>query len=84
LIMLIRWTLPRFRFDQLMELTWKVFIPLALANVVAVMTVLQFDYLGRGWLLPISIGLFALSAVIAALAKQAEIRRRRRASLATA
>ncbi len=83
LIMLIRWTLPRFRFDQLMELTWKVFIPLALANVVAVMTVLQFG-LGRGSLLPISIGLFALSAVIAALAKQAEIRRRRRASLATA
>ena len=42
LIMLIRWTIPRFRFDQLMELTWKVFIPLSLANVVAVMTVLQF------------------------------------------
>jgi hypothetical protein len=40
--------------------------------------------LRRGWLLPISIGLFALSAVMAALAKQAEIRRRRRASLATA
>jgi NADH-quinone oxidoreductase subunit H len=83
LIMLIRWTLPRFRFDQLMELTWKVFIPLALVNVVAVMSVLQFG-IRRGWLLPISIGLFALSAVIAALAKRAEIRRRRRASLATA
>jgi NADH-quinone oxidoreductase subunit H len=83
LIMLIRWTLPRFRFDQLMELTWKVFIPLSLANVIAVMTVLQFD-LARAWLLPISVGLFALSAVMAALAKQAEIRRRRRASLATA
>jgi NADH-quinone oxidoreductase subunit H len=83
LIMLIRWTLPRFRFDQLMELTWKVFIPLALVNVVAVMSVLQLG-IGRGWLLPISIGLFALSAVIAALAKRADIRRRRRASLATA
>jgi NADH-quinone oxidoreductase subunit H len=83
LIMLIRWTLPRFRFDQLMELTWKVFIPLALATLLAVMTVLQLG-LNRGWLLPISIGLFALSAVIAALAKRADIRRRRRASLATA
>jgi NADH-quinone oxidoreductase subunit H len=83
LIMLIRWTLPRFRFDQLMELTWKVFIPLALANVVAVMSVLQLG-MSPGWLLPISIGLFALSAVIAALAKRADIRRRRRASLATA
>jgi NADH-quinone oxidoreductase subunit H len=81
LIMLIRWTLPRFRFDQLMELTWKVFIPLSLANVVAVMTVLQFGW-NRWWLLPISFGLFALSAAVAALAKRAELNRRRRASLA--
>jgi NADH-quinone oxidoreductase subunit H len=83
LIMLIRWTLPRFRFDQLMELTWKVFIPLALANLLAVMFVKQFG-LSSAWLLLISIALFALSAVIAALAKRADIRRRRRASLATA
>jgi NADH-quinone oxidoreductase subunit H len=83
LIMLIRWTIPRFRFDQLMELTWKVFIPLSLANVLAVMTVLQFEW-NRWWLLPISFGLFALAAVVAALAKRADINRRRRASLAAA
>jgi NADH-quinone oxidoreductase subunit H len=81
LIMLIRWTIPRFRFDQLMELTWKVFIPLALANLVAVMTVMQFD-VPRGWLFPISIALFAASGALGTLAKRAEINRRRRASLA--
>jgi NADH-quinone oxidoreductase subunit H len=81
LIMLIRWTIPRFRFDQLMELTWKVFLPLALANIVAVMTVLQFG-LNRWWLLPTSILLFIVFGVFTTRAKHMEINRRRRQSLA--
>ncbi|MEI8212773.1 MAG: NADH-quinone oxidoreductase subunit NuoH [Planctomycetota bacterium] len=41
-IMLLRWALPRFRFDQLMGLAWKGLIPLGLANLLGVAIVLTF------------------------------------------
>jgi len=31
----VRWMMPRFRYDQLMDLGWRRFIPLALANILA-------------------------------------------------
>ena len=32
--MWVRWTIPRFRYDQLMRLGWKMLIPLAIANII--------------------------------------------------
>jgi NADH-quinone oxidoreductase subunit H len=38
----VRWTIPRFRFDQLMRLAWKNLIPLGLINLVITALVLYF------------------------------------------
>ena len=64
LIQLIRWTIPRFRFDQLMGLAWKVLIPLATANVLIVMCVLEFG-VDQMWLFPLSMALFVAAGLIA-------------------
>jgi NADH-quinone oxidoreductase subunit H len=70
LYMLIRWTIPRFRFDQLMSLAWKVFIPLGLINLVCVMVVMELQLLGLHWskwvLLPVSLVLLVGAALLSA------------------
>jgi NADH-quinone oxidoreductase subunit H len=40
--MWIRWTVPRFRYDQLMNLGWKILIPLSLANIALTGGVMMF------------------------------------------
>jgi NADH-quinone oxidoreductase subunit H len=67
LIMLIRWTLPRFRFDQLMVLAWQGLVPLAFINILLVMTAKQFGW--PLWVLSVAsialfVGAVALNGVI--------------------
>jgi NADH-quinone oxidoreductase subunit H len=63
LYLLIRWTIPRFRFDQLMTLAWKTMIPLALANLVGAMAVRQYGL--SPWVMTlVSLGLFVLAGAI--------------------
>lgn len=63
LIMLLRWCLPRFRFDQLMGLCWKTLIPLSLANMVCVMVVREFE-LSWFWLPVSSLLLFCTAGYL--------------------
>ena len=44
----VRWMWPRFRYDQLMNLGWRIFIPLALANIPANAVWLWFQQI-MGW-----------------------------------
>lgn len=47
LFMWVRWTIPRFRYDQLMRLGWKILIPLALFNMLVTGALILFKQ--NGW-----------------------------------
>ncbi|MCC7086707.1 MAG: NADH-quinone oxidoreductase subunit NuoH [Pirellulales bacterium] len=41
--MLVRWTWPRFRFDQLMAMAWKVMVPLGLVNLIVMAVLVEYQ-----------------------------------------
>jgi NADH-quinone oxidoreductase subunit H len=45
--MWVRWTIPRFRYDQLMKLGWKTLIPLAILNMLVTGFVVLYKQLGH-------------------------------------
>jgi NADH-quinone oxidoreductase subunit H len=68
LYQLVRWTIPRFRFDQLMNLAWKVMIPLSILHLLGAMLVRQFGW--SNWVLTvISVGLFVAAGVVGVVIK---------------
>ncbi len=65
LYMVIRWTLPRFRYDQLMRFAWKSLVPMCLALVVLQVAILYLGW-SQWWALPGNVLIVIVGAFVGA------------------
>lgn len=62
-IIQLRWTLPRFRFDQLMGLAWKGMIPVGVMHLLGIVILFSLD-LSRWWMLPYSVVILTATSLL--------------------
>ncbi len=66
-MMLIRWTIPRLRYDQIMMMAWQLVIPVALALVVVVSVMVYLGYTSTPAMLLANVGVMAVVLLMAPL-----------------
>lgn len=75
-MMLIRWTLPRIRYDQVMRLCWQALIPLSLAAVVATSVMIYLGWTAWWQMLLMNAGLAGVLMVISVSVPKAAINKK--------
>lgn len=75
-MMLIRWTLPRIRYDQVLKLAWQGMIPASLALVVATSFMVYFGWTSTWQMLLMNVGLGAGILLVMPLLPKADVNKR--------
>lgn len=75
-IMLIRWTIPRLRWDQVMKVCWNALIPITLTAVVAVSVSLFLGFTSTLAMLAVNLAVLALMFIVGPLLPKDEVNKR--------
>jgi NADH-quinone oxidoreductase subunit H len=68
MFMIVRWSWPRFRFDQLMSLAWKVMVPLGLVNLLVTAALTEYGVVRAENTTQINLTLWIIVSWVVALA----------------